>query len=218
MKTLVAPSVLSADFSRLGQEIKALDAADIIHLDLMDGHYVPNLSFGYPLVSCIRSLTDQALDAHLMVSNPESYIEPLAKIGIQWLSFHQETVYHSHRLVQQIKAHGIKAGIALNPATPINTLSAILPELDFVLVMSVNPGYSAQKFIPSAIDKVRLLSSLRSQGDMDFFIEVDGGVNDENAHLLRDAGADILVSASYIFASNDYTKSIKILRGDTDVQ
>ncbi len=217
MKTAIAPSVLSADFSRLGEEIAALKSADIIHLDLMDGHYVPNLSFGYPLVSCIRKLTDQPLDAHLMVSNPETYVEKLAKIGVQWISFHQETVYHSHRLVQQIKALGIKAGIALNPATPINTLDAILPELDYVLIMSVNPGYSGQKFIPSAVDKIRALSRRRDADGLSFMIEVDGGVNCDNSGLLREAGADILVSASYIFGSDDYDKSINTLRGDINV-
>jgi ribulose-phosphate 3-epimerase len=210
----IAPSVLSADFSRLAEEISALSAADIIHLDLMDGHYVPNLSFGYPLVSCIRKLTDKPLDAHLMVTNPEDYIEPLSKIGIKWISFHQDAVYHSHRLVHQIKSLGMNAGIALNPATPINSLDAILPDLDFVLIMSVNPGYSAQKFIPNAIEKTQQLSNIRKRESHKFLIEVDGGVNSDNAHLLRAAGADILVSASYIFGSGDYAKSIASLRGN----
>ncbi len=213
MNTIVAASVLSADFSRLADEIGRLHSTDIIHLDLMDGHYVPNLSFGYPLVSCIRGLTDKPLDAHLMVTNPDTYVETLAKIGVQWLSFHQETVFHSHRLVQQIKSFGIKAGIALNPATPIATLDAILPELDFVLVMSVNPGYSAQSFIASAIDKIRALSQIRAGQNLDFLIEVDGGVNADNCADLREAGADILVSASYIFGSQDYDNAINTLKG-----
>lgn len=213
MNIKIAASVLSADFSHLADELRRLQSTDIIHLDLMDGHFVPNLSFGYPLVSCIRSLTEKPLDAHLMVTNPESYVEPLAKIGIQWLSFHQETVYHSHRLVQEIKAHKIKAGIALNPATAIATLDAILPELDFVLVMSVNPGYSAQSFIPSAIDKIRSLARIRESQKLNFQIEVDGGVNGGNCAAIRAAGADILVSASHIFGSQDYDLAINTLKG-----
>lgn len=213
MNTLIAASVLSADFSRLAEEILRLKAADIIHLDLMDGHFVPNLSFGYPLVSCIRGLTDQPLDAHLMVTNPETYVDNLAALGVGWISFHQETVYHSHRLIQQIKAHGIKAGIALNPATPVNTLDSILADLDYVLVMSVNPGYSAQAFIPSAIAKIKELDRLRTSQNLGFLIEVDGGVNGDNSPALRAAKADILVSASYVFGSKDYTKSINTLKG-----
>jgi len=213
MNTLVAASVLSADFSRLGEEITALAASDIIHLDLMDGHYVPNLSFGYPLVECVRKLTDKPLDAHLMVTNPDAYIDALAKIGVQWISFHQETVYHPHRLIQQIKAHGIKAGLALNPGTPVDSISALLPDLDFVLVMSVNPGYSAQSFIPSAIDKIKTLNALRKDVNPSLLIEVDGGISASNSELLISAGADILVSASYIFKSANYTQAINSLKG-----
>lgn len=213
MKTKIAVSVLSADFAKLGEEIALLSEADIIHLDIMDGHYVPNLSYGYPLVRCFRKLTDKPLDAHLMVTNPDEFIDELAQIGVQYISFHQETVFHSHRLVQKIKSLGIKAGIALNPATPVSTLEDILPELDFVLVMSVNPGYSAQKFIPSAIKKIEALSQLRKERKLNFEIEIDGGVTDQNAAILREAGASMLVSASYIFSSDNYTDSIKKLRG-----
>ncbi|NLO43924.1 MAG: ribulose-phosphate 3-epimerase [Candidatus Cloacimonetes bacterium] len=213
MKTKIAVSVLSADFAKLGEEIALLSEADIIHLDIMDGHYVPNLSYGYPLVRCFRKLTDKPLDAHLMVTNPDEFIDELAQIGVQYISFHQETVFHSHRLVQKIKSLGIKAGIALNPATPVSTLEDILPELDFVLVMSVNPGYSAQKFIPSAIKKIEALSQLRKEHKLNFEIEIDGGVTDQNAAMLREAGASMLVSASYIFSSDNYTDSIKKLRG-----
>ncbi|HHV37701.1 MAG TPA: ribulose-phosphate 3-epimerase [Candidatus Cloacimonetes bacterium] len=213
MKTKIAVSVLSADFAKLGEEVALLNEADIIHLDIMDGHYVPNLSYGYPLVRCFRKLTDKPLDAHLMVTNPDEFIDELAEIGVQYISFHQETVYHSHRLVQKIKSHGIKAGIALNPATPVSTLEDILPDLDFVLVMSVNPGYSAQKFIPSAIAKIKALSKIRKERNLNFEIEIDGGVTDQNAATLREAGASMLVSASYIFSSDNYTDSIKKLRG-----
>ncbi|MCB5259548.1 MAG: ribulose-phosphate 3-epimerase [Candidatus Cloacimonetes bacterium] len=212
MSIKIAASVLSADFSHLADEIKLLEAADMIHLDLMDGHYVPNLSFGYPLVSAIRKLSIKPLDAHLMVTNPQSYIEPLADIGIEWISFHQETVYHSHRMIQKIKSLGIKAGIALNPATPINSLDAILEDLDYVLLMSVNPGYSSQRFIPSVIDKVRQLSAYKKQYPQ-LQIEVDGGVNADNCTQLIEAGANILVSASYIFDAQDYSQAIYKLRG-----
>lgn len=216
MSVQIAASVLSADFSRLKEEIDALDSADILHLDLMDGHYVPNLSFGYPIVSTVHRISDKPLDAHLMVTNPQDYVDALAELGVGWISFHQETVFHSHRLVQKIKSLGVKAGIALNPATPVSTLQDILPELDFVLVMSVNPGYSAQKFIPGAIAKIRKLSSLKLDYPQ-LKIEVDGGVNDSNCKDLISAGADILVSASYIFSSANYSNSINKLRG-IDVQ
>lgn len=216
MSVQIAASVLSADFSRLKEEIDALDSADILHLDLMDGHYVPNLSFGFPIVSTVHRISDKPLDAHLMVTNPQDYVDALAELGVGWISFHQETVFHSHRLVQKIKSLGVKAGIALNPATPVSTLQDILPELDFVLVMSVNPGYSAQKFIPGAIAKIRKLSSLKADYPQ-LKIEVDGGVNDSNCKDLISAGADILVSASYIFSSANYSNSINKLRG-IDVQ
>lgn len=213
MKTLIAPSVLSADFSRLGEELSRLSAADLIHLDLMDGHYVPNLSYGYPLIESIHRHTDKPLDAHLMVTNPGDYIENLSCLEVKWISFHPETVFHPHRLVQYIQSLGIKAGFALNPATPLSILDAILPELDFVLLMSVNPGYSAQSFIPSVLDKLRALDSIRKDRKLKYLIEVDGGVSDQNATQLIKSGADILVSASYIFNSSDYTLAINKLKG-----
>lgn len=213
-KTQIAPSLLSSDFGNLADEIRKLEAAgaDILHLDVMDGHYVPNLSFGFPIISCIRKLTKLPLDVHLMVTNPEFYVPRLHEIGVQWISFHQETVYHSHRLVQQIKELGIKAGIAINPATNIITLDSIIPDLDYVLVMSVNPGYSAQSFIPSALAKLQALSVLRSQRQLSFHLEIDGGVSSANAKAIRDAGADILVSASFIFSSLDYREAISAIR------
>lgn len=213
MKSLIAASVLSADFSRLGEEIAALDAADLLHLDLMDGHYVPNLSFGYPIVQCISRLTDKPLDAHLMVTNPDFYIEGLAELGVRYFSFHQETVYHPHRMIQKLKSLGLKAGLALNPGTPLSTIMALLGDLDYVLLMSVNPGFSYQSFIPSTLDKIRELNSLRNRYNPELQIQVDGGVTDKNAAEIRAAGADILVSASYIFSSNDYSKAINTLKG-----
>ncbi len=213
-KTQIAPSLLSADFGRLSTEISALEAAhaDLLHLDVMDGHYVPNLSFGFPLIKTIKRLSKLPLDVHLMVTNPDFHVPLLAEIGVQWISFHQETVHHSHRLIQQIKAFGIKAGLALNPATPINTMESILPELDYVLMMSVNPGYSAQSFVPFVLDKIKYLSQIRQDRHLQFLIEVDGGVSDQNASALVSAGADILVSASFIFSSSDYKQAINALR------
>lgn len=213
-KTQIAPSLLSADFGRLSSEISALEAAhaDLLHLDVMDGHYVPNLSFGFPLIKTIKRLSKLPLDVHLMVTNPDFHVPLLAEIGVQWISFHQETVHHSHRLIQQIKAFGIKAGLALNPATPLNTLDSILPELDYVLMMSVNPGYSAQSFIPFVLDKIKDLSQLRQDKHLQLLIEVDGGVSDQNASALVSAGADILVSASFIFSSSDYHQALSALR------
>ncbi|GAB1366806.1 ribulose-phosphate 3-epimerase [Candidatus Cloacimonadaceae bacterium] len=212
-KTLIAPSLLSADLGRLADEIAALESAgaDILHLDVMDGHYVPNLSFGFPLVSAVRKLTKLPLDVHLMVTNPELHVPVLGEIGVQMISFHQEAVFHSHRLIQQIKQNGVKAGLALNPATPVSSLESILGELDFVLVMSVNPGYSAQAFIPSSLEKIARLNGLKPG----FQIEVDGGVADTNSARLIEAGADILVSASYIFGSKSYSNAIKALRQNT---
>ncbi|MDY0151413.1 MAG: ribulose-phosphate 3-epimerase [Candidatus Cloacimonas sp.] len=213
-KTQIAPSLLSSDFGHLAKEIAALEnaGADMLHLDVMDGHYVPNLSFGLPIIKAIRKLTKLPLDVHLMVTNPEFHVAELINLGVQWISFHQETVYHSHRLIQQIQAPGIKAGLALNPAIPINTLDSILPELDYVLLMSVNPGYSAQAFIPFVLEKVQHLAEIRRAKNLSFHIEVDGGITDKNAYALQVAGADILVSASYIFSSQDYQTAISTLK------
>lgn len=216
-KTLIAPSVLSADFARLAEELKALEAAgaDLIHLDLMDGHYVPNLSFGFPLIKAIRANTNLPLDAHLMVNNPSSYIEPLAELGVSFISFHPLTEPHSHRLLNHIRSLNMKAGIALNPSDDIAMLKWLLPELDYVLLMSVNPGFSGQNFIPSTIDKAAQLHQMVTNAGYDIKIEIDGGVTDENAQTLIDAGASMLVSASYIFNHSDYATAIKALRANT---
>ncbi|HNX38399.1 MAG TPA: ribulose-phosphate 3-epimerase [Candidatus Cloacimonadota bacterium] len=209
----VAVSILSADFGDIAHELgKLKDAhADLIHLDIMDGHYVPNLTFGVPVIKRIAGLTQIPMDAHLMVTNPENYIDPLAELGMRYFSFHQETVYHSHRVVQVIRSRGMKAGIALNPATPVSTLQDIISELDFVLLMSVNPGFSGQSFIP-IYSKITELKELIIRSGSQALIEIDGGVNSENAAKLVSAGADILVSASYIFSGSDYATRIMRLK------
>ncbi|NLW19013.1 MAG: ribulose-phosphate 3-epimerase [Candidatus Cloacimonetes bacterium] len=212
-KTQIAASVLSCDFGNLEKELQAVGSADMLHLDVMDGHFVPNLSFGQPLIKKVRQLSPLPLDAHLMVTNPAEYVDPLADLGVNWLSFHQECEYHVHRLVQRIKDRGMKAGIALNPAAPISTLECILPELDYVLLMSVNPGFSGQKFIPFVLEKVRQLKSWIEEKQLSTLIEVDGGVNSDNSAALISAGADILVSASHIFQSLNYSETIRSLRG-----
>jgi ribulose-phosphate 3-epimerase len=213
-KVLIAPSILSSDFCRLAEEMQAVHqaGADILHLDIMDGHYVPNLTYGFVIAEAVRKATNLPLDAHLMVTNPGDYVDRMAKLGITWFSFHPETVFHPHRLVSAIKESGMKAGVALNPGTPVAAIDELLSGLDFVLLMSVNPGYSGQKFIPSVIGKVRQLKEKIIARNLSTLIEVDGGVNDQNAPELIAAGADILVAASYIFNHSDYAAAIRSLR------
>ena len=210
----IAPSILSADFSRLAEEIKAIESAgaDIIHLDVMDGHYVPNLTFGYVVVEAVKKLTDLPLDAHLMVTNPQDYVDRMARLGVTYLSFHPETAFHPYRLISAIREKGMLAGAAINPGISVATIDELLPHLDFVLLMSVNPGYSGQRFIPVIKDKIVQLKNIVSATNQSLLIEVDGGINNENAPELITAGADIIVSASYIFKHSDYAIAIENLR------
>jgi len=212
----VAPSILSADFSRLGEEIKAVEAAgaDLIHVDVMDGHFVPNITIGPLIVQACRKATKLPLDVHLMIENPELYIADFAKAGADYITVHAEAARHLHRLVQSIREHkGVKAGVSLNPATPLEELDYILDELDLVLIMSVNPGFGRQAFIPSALRKIRELRQLINDRKLSVEIEVDGGVKLENAAAITGAGADILVAGSAVYGAKDYAAAIREIRG-----
>ena len=215
-KIKVAPSILSADFSRLGEEIKAVEAAgaDIIHVDVMDGHFVPNITIGPLIVEAARKSTNLPLDVHLMITNPELYIADFAKAGADYITVHVETAFHLNRLIQLIREHkGVKAAVSLNPATPLSSLDYILPELDMVLIMSVNPGFGGQSFIPSAMDKIRRLRKRIDELGLTVELEVDGGVKPGNAAELAEAGADILVAGSAVFGTQDYAAAIRGIRG-----
>ena len=213
MARIIAPSVLSADFLNLGRDIEMLNQskAEWIHLDIMDGLFVPNISFGLPVVQAIRKATTKTLDVHLMIEQPERYITAFADAGADVLTLHYEASRHLHRAMQQIRDAGMKAGVVLNPHTPVELLQGLLPYLDLVLLMSVNPGFGGQKFIPQILDKtVRLKKMIEKQG-LEVLIEVDGGVNAETAAQLFDAGADALVAGSYVFGSEDPQKTIERL-------
>ena len=215
-KIKIAPSILSADFSRLGEEIKAVEGAgaDIIHIDVMDGHFVPNITIGALMVDAARRCTTLPLDVHLMITNPEHYIDDFAKAGADYIAVHVETGYHLNRLVQAIRGHtGVKAAVALNPATPLSSLDYILPELDMVVIMSVNPGFGGQSFISSALGKIQQLRRRIDGLGLKIEIEVDGGVKPENAAQVADAGADILVAGSAVFGKKDYAAAIRGIRG-----
>ena len=210
----IATSLLSADFVRLEEEINNIQkaGADILHLDVMDGHFVPNLTFGLPIIKQIKDIAKIPVDVHLMVSNPDVYLETLGKWKIDYVSFHQEAETHIHRQLKVLQKHGIKAGIALNPATPVETIFPVINDLDFVLIMSVNPGFGGQSFIPLVYDKIEKLRKMADQVNPDLEIEVDGGVNNINAPKLINKGANILVAGSYIFGSANYKKQIQSLR------
>ncbi len=207
---LIAPSLLSADFVRLAEDIARVEAAgaDWLHLDIMDGHFVPNLTFGPPIVAAIRKVAKLPLDVHLMVTNPAELIEAFVAAGADWLTVHVETEPHLNRLVNRIRELGAKPAVALNPSTPLTTLEEILPELDMVLIMSVNPGFGGQKFIPSALSKISRLKQQINQLNRKVLIQVDGGVTPSNASQLVKAGADVLVAGSAVFGSQDMKSTI----------
>lgn len=208
--TKIAPSVLSADFSNLASEIKDVEkgGADYIHIDVMDGHFVPNITIGPMIVEAIRPLTDLPLDVHLMIENPEDYIADFANAGADILTVHQEACIHLHRTIQLIKSHGVKAGVTINPATPPEMIRDILSEVDIVLIMSVNPGFGGQQFITSSLDKMAQIAAWRQEKGLNFEMEVDGGVNRETAPLCTKAGADVLVAGSAVFNLPDRKQAI----------
>ncbi|MFZ4457312.1 MAG: ribulose-phosphate 3-epimerase [Bacteroidales bacterium] len=212
-KTQVAPSLLSANFGNLEKDIEMLNQseADFIHLDIMDGVFVPNISFGFPVLEYVNRLSKKPLDAHLMVVDPGKFVNEVKKIGAEIMTVHYEACTHLDRTIHQIKEAGMKAGVSLNPHTPVDLLENIINDIDLVLIMSVNPGYGNQKFIPYALDKVRALRELIDRKGAKTVIEVDGGVNLETGKLLVEAGADILVAGSFVFNSANPTETISAL-------
>jgi ribulose-phosphate 3-epimerase len=210
----IAPSILAADFTRLGAEIAAVEAAgaDLIHVDVMDGHFVPNLTIGPPVIKALKTVTQLPLDVHLMVEEPDALLPAFIEAGSATLSVHVEACRHLHRTIQTIKEAGVRASVVLNPATSLHALEEILPELDMVLVMSVNPGFGGQQFIVSTLEKIRALKRQITGRQLNVAIEVDGGVKATNAALIREAGADILVAGTAIFDAPDYATAIRALR------
>ncbi len=211
----IAPSLLSADFSKLGEDIKLVEegGADVIHYDVMDGHFVPNMTIGPLVLKDIRKCTKLPIDVHLMITNPDQYIPDFAKAGADMISVHVETCPHLHRTIQLIKEHKCKAGVVLNPHTPLNTLDEILPALDFVLIMSVNPGFGGQKLIPETLTKISNLKKILVERSLNHIeIEIDGGVKLDNIKAVIDAGTDIIVSGSGIYNSPDPKETIRLMK------
>ena len=214
MKTLVSPSLLAADFLNLKDEIEMINnsQADWLHMDIMDGVFVPNISFGFPVLEAVSKVCKKPLDVHFMIVHPEQYIEQTAKLGAMMMNVHYETCTHLHRTVQQIHAAGMKAGVTLNPSTPVSMLEDIIYDADMVLLMSVNPGFGGQKFIENTIRKVKRLRKMIDDAGTHTLIEIDGGVQDETAPRLVKAGADVLVSGSDVFKSADPHATIEALK------
>ncbi|MCM3736168.1 ribulose-phosphate 3-epimerase [Bacillus cytotoxicus] len=211
----IAPSILSADFSRLGEEIKDVEkgGADYIHVDVMDGHFVPNITIGPLIVEAIRPITSLPLDVHLMIENPDQYIETFAKAGADIITVHVEACPHLHRTIQLIKSQGIKAGVVLNPHTPVSMIEHVLEDIDMVLLMTVNPGFGGQKFIHSVLPKVKQVADMIRDRNLQVEIEIDGGVNTETAKLCVEAGANVLVAGSAVYNEKDRGAAIAAIRG-----
>jgi len=212
--SIIAPSILSADFSKLGDEIKAVEAAGAgwIHIDVMDGHFVPNLTYGPIIVEACKRVTDLPLDVHLMIEKPDQLIPEFVKAGADWISVHAEACTHLNRSIQLIKSLGAKAGVALNPATPISAIEWVLEELDFVLVMSVNPGFGGQSFIDNSLDKVREIKRMITEKGLNTLIQIDGGVNKKTIRTIAEAGVDSFVAGSAIFGSESYDETIAVFK------
>lgn len=214
MSTIVAPSLLAADFLHLERDVEMLNRseADWIHLDIMDGVFVPNISFGFPVIHQLKSITQKPLDAHLMIISPEKFADEIAATGAAYMNVHYEACPHLHRVVQEIRKRGMKPAVTLNPHTPVSLLEEILPDLEMVLLMSVNPGFGGQRFIEGTVKKVALLKEMILRRNAQALIEVDGGVNLETGRRLVDAGADVLVAGSFVFSSEDPEETIRQLR------
>lgn len=210
----LAPSILSADFSNLIKDVKAVEDAgcEYLHIDVMDGHFVPNITIGPLVVKSLKGKTPMVFDVHLMIEEPEKYIEAFAKAGADIITVHQEAPVHLHRVIQLIKAQGVKAGVSLNPATPVSTLEYVLEDLDMVLIMSVNPGFGGQQYIPAMTEKIRRLKAMIREKGLKVDIQVDGGINPENVGEVRGAGADIIVAGSAIFNTGNVSEAVKDLR------
>ncbi|ALX47422.1 ribulose-phosphate 3-epimerase [Lentibacillus amyloliquefaciens] len=209
--TKIAPSILSADFSKLKNEIQDVEqgGADYIHVDVMDGHFVPNITIGPLIVESIKPYTGLPLDVHLMIENPDKYIPVFAEAGASIITVHQETCPHLHRTIQLIKSHDVKTGVVINPATPAEMIRDILQEVDLVLLMTVNPGFGGQAFIPEVLQKVKQIAAWRENRQLNFEIEVDGGINQKTAELCAEAGADVLVAGSAVFKQENRRKAIE---------
>jgi len=210
----IAPSILSADLLKLKEQIEAVEqnGADLIHVDVMDGQFVPNITFGPVIVRILKQITKLPLDVHLMINNADRYIDDFAAAGADYISVHQESLPHLHRVLQSIRDHNVKAGVVLNPATDVLTINPVLPEVDLVLIMSVNPGFGGQKFLDLAVDKITALANMRKARGLNFEIEVDGGINPEKARLVTQAGVDILVAGNAIFAADNIGEACRQLK------
>ncbi len=211
---LLAPSILAADFSNLSQQIRAVElgSADIIHCDIMDGKFVPNITFGPFIVKTVRNLTKLPLDVHLMIEKPENFIQSFANAGADYLTVHQEAVIHLDKIINEIKELGVKAGVSINPSTPVETLLPILHLVDLVLVMSVNPGFGGQIFLDYTLEKVKKLKEIKDENGYNFLIEIDGGINNDNIMKIKDAGCDIIVAGTAVFGSKDIIKTTTELK------
>ena len=210
----IAPSILSADFSKLGEEVKAVEqaGADYIHIDVMDGHFVPNITIGPVIVKAVHGVTDLPLDVHLMISNPDDFIDDFVRAGADILTVHAEAGHHLHRSIQHIRNAGVKPAVSLNPASPLDMIDYVLDDLDMVLLMTVNPGFGGQDFIPEVIPKIERLRKMIDKRGLDMDLEVDGGIGPETINRVSSAGADVFVAGSAIYHSDDYAETIRLMR------